>query len=264
MRRRGRLGRRRQGARPAAVAPLGRVPAAHPDDRDRRLPRQRADIAERGRRAAGARSRRSQAQGRLASRPRTTRLAFREAREAAGADFVLAADANQAWTPRRGVRFARLVEDSVLVWLEEPCRWDNDRRALRDVRHAAGVPRLRGPERVLRGGLPRSHAGGRDRRLQLRLLLVRRADRVASCRRGRARARHRDGASRGAADREPPARVDPARHLRRVLPPGSRPDLVEPRREPPAARRRARSSSRTRPGLGWELDLDYLEAHAVA
>jgi D-galactarolactone cycloisomerase len=65
---------------------------------------------------------------------------FREARRAAGADFILMADANQAWTPREAIRFARLVEDCDLYWFEEPCRWHNDRRAMRDVRLAAGVP----------------------------------------------------------------------------------------------------------------------------
>src|SRR5207248_2961835 len=64
---------------------------------------------------------------------------FRAARRAAGDDFVLAADANQAWTPAEAIRFARLVEDCDLRWFEEPCRWHNDRRAMRDVRFAAGV-----------------------------------------------------------------------------------------------------------------------------
>jgi D-galactarolactone cycloisomerase len=34
---------------------------------------------------------------------------FRAARRAAGSDFVLAADANQGWTPQEAIRFARLV-----------------------------------------------------------------------------------------------------------------------------------------------------------
>ena len=45
---------------------------------------------------------------------------FRVAREAAGADFVLAADANQGWSPAEAIRFARLVEDCDLAWFEEP------------------------------------------------------------------------------------------------------------------------------------------------
>src|SRR5581483_527082 len=64
---------------------------------------------------------------------------FRRARKAAGDGFVLAADANQAWTPQEAITFARLVEDCDLLWFEEPCRWHNDRRAMRDVRLGAGV-----------------------------------------------------------------------------------------------------------------------------
>ncbi|MBV8599242.1 MAG: mandelate racemase/muconate lactonizing enzyme family protein, partial [Actinobacteria bacterium] len=41
---------------------------------------------------------------------------LRTAREAAGPDFVLAADANQAWGPREAIRFAQLVEDCDLHW----------------------------------------------------------------------------------------------------------------------------------------------------
>lgn len=80
---------------------------------------------------------------------------FRRARRAAGDDFVLAADANQSWSPRQAIRFAELVEDCDLLWFEEPCRWENDRRAMRDVRHASGVP-------VCAGQSEFSAAGCRD------------------------------------------------------------------------------------------------------
>ena len=64
---------------------------------------------------------------------------FRTARAAAGPHFVLLADANQGWSPREAIRFAQLVEDCDLHWFEEPCRWHNDARAMRDVRFSAGV-----------------------------------------------------------------------------------------------------------------------------
>jgi L-alanine-DL-glutamate epimerase-like enolase superfamily enzyme len=64
---------------------------------------------------------------------------FRAARAAAGPHFVLLADANQGWSPREAIRFAKLVEDCDLHWFEEPCRWHNDARAMRDVRFSAGV-----------------------------------------------------------------------------------------------------------------------------
>src|SRR5438105_391545 len=74
------------------------------------------------------------------------------ARHAAGDDFVLAADANQAWTPQQAIAFARLVEDCDLLWFEEPCRWHNDRRAMRDVRLAAGVRVCAGQSELSAGG----------------------------------------------------------------------------------------------------------------
>jgi L-alanine-DL-glutamate epimerase-like enolase superfamily enzyme len=64
---------------------------------------------------------------------------FRRARVAAGPAFKLAVDANQAWTPAEAIRFVRLAEEHDILWFEEPCRWDNDRRAMRDVRLAGGV-----------------------------------------------------------------------------------------------------------------------------
>jgi D-galactarolactone cycloisomerase len=79
----------------------------------------------------------------------------REAREAGGADFVLAVDANQGWTPDQAMRFARLAADCDLVWFEEPCRWHNDRRAMRDVRFMTGV-------KVCAGQSEYSAAGCRD------------------------------------------------------------------------------------------------------
>ena len=77
---------------------------------------------------------------------------FKRARAAAGPDFVLAADANQGWTPREAIRFARLVEDHDLMWLEEPCRWDNERAAMRDVRYLSGARVCAGQSELCAGG----------------------------------------------------------------------------------------------------------------
>jgi len=65
---------------------------------------------------------------------------LRAAREAAGADFLLIADANQGWTRAEALDFAHRVEDLNLLWIEEPCRWPNDRRDLALVRKATRVP----------------------------------------------------------------------------------------------------------------------------
>jgi L-alanine-DL-glutamate epimerase-like enolase superfamily enzyme len=77
---------------------------------------------------------------------------FLEAREAAGPDFALAADANQGYTREQAITFARAVEGADLLWFEEPCRWHNDRRAMRDVRTMAGVRVCAGQSELSSGG----------------------------------------------------------------------------------------------------------------
>ncbi len=77
---------------------------------------------------------------------------FKSARRTAGDDFVLLADANQGWSPQEAIRFARLVADDGLTWFEEPCHWHNDRRAMRDVRHSGGVAVCAGQSEFSAGG----------------------------------------------------------------------------------------------------------------
>jgi L-alanine-DL-glutamate epimerase-like enolase superfamily enzyme len=77
---------------------------------------------------------------------------FRAAREGGGPDFVLMADANQGYTREEAVRFCRLVEGLGLRWFEEPCHWNNDRRAMRDVRLMTGVPVCAGQSEISRAG----------------------------------------------------------------------------------------------------------------
>lgn len=64
----------------------------------------------------------------------------REARRVAGDDFAIAVDANQGYTVLQAIEFAKRAEDLHLLWFEEPCRWDNDRRGMRDVRLAGSIP----------------------------------------------------------------------------------------------------------------------------
>jgi D-galactarolactone cycloisomerase len=77
---------------------------------------------------------------------------LRAARDGGGTDFVLMADANQGYTVAEAVRFCRLVEGQGLRWLEEPCLWTNDRRAMRDVRLITGVPVCAGQSEISRAG----------------------------------------------------------------------------------------------------------------
>ena len=62
------------------------------------------------------------------------------AREAAGDDFIIAVDANQGWTRKEALNFAKGVSDLNIRWFEEPCRWNYDKDAMRDIRYMAGIP----------------------------------------------------------------------------------------------------------------------------
>lgn len=77
----------------------------------------------------------------------------RVARAAAGPDFALMVDANQGYELRDAVRFGRLVADQDVRWFEEPVRWTNDRRWMRDVRNQTGIPVTAGQSEVTLRGL---------------------------------------------------------------------------------------------------------------
>lgn len=59
-----------------------------------------------------------------------------------GTGFRLMVDANQGYDLQQALRFVRLAQDAgiELEWFEEPVRWYNDKRWLRDVRLASGIP----------------------------------------------------------------------------------------------------------------------------
>jgi D-galactarolactone cycloisomerase len=77
----------------------------------------------------------------------------RAARRAAGDDFVLMVDANQGYTRAQAVEFGRRVGDLDIRWFEEPCRWTNDRRWMRDVRLQTGIPVCAGQSEHTLAGL---------------------------------------------------------------------------------------------------------------
>jgi L-alanine-DL-glutamate epimerase-like enolase superfamily enzyme len=186
----------------------------------------------------------------------------REARSAGGPDFVLAADANQRWTRDEAVRFARLVEDQDLVWLEEPCRWDNDRRFLRDVRQAARVPVCAGQTELSAAGCLELMTGGSvdvcnfDSSWSGGPTEWRRVAAAAQVL-GVAMAHHEEPQVAG--------------HLLASIPHGTVVECFHPDRDPIwwnlVANRPQLVDGRVQlpdsPGLGWELDLEYLEAHAL-
>ena len=76
----------------------------------------------------------------------------RAARGAVGPGFAIMVDANQGYDRAQAVEFGRRVADLDIRWFEEPCRWTNDRRWMRDVRYQTGIPICAGQSEVtLRG-----------------------------------------------------------------------------------------------------------------
>lgn len=68
--------------------------------------------------------------------------------------FVFVVDANQGYTLREAIDFAQRAKDVVpLRWFEEPCRWLNDLRAMKDVRALTGVPVAAGQSEISRRGM---------------------------------------------------------------------------------------------------------------
>jgi L-alanine-DL-glutamate epimerase-like enolase superfamily enzyme len=194
--------------------------------------------------------------------PETDARRFLEARATAGDDFVLAVDGNQGWTREQAIAFTRLVDGANLRWFEEPCRWHNDRRAMREVRTMGGVPVCAGQSEFSAGGcrdlmvdgaidvcnFDASWSGGPTewRRVAAMALSF-----------DVAMAHHEE------------AQV--AAHLLASIPHGTYVECFHPDRDPIwwnliANRPKlvdGHIALPTGPGLGWELDQDYIEHHKV-
>jgi L-alanine-DL-glutamate epimerase-like enolase superfamily enzyme len=187
---------------------------------------------------------------------------FREARAAAGDDFILAADGNQGWAPDQAVAFARQAAEYNIRWFEEPCRWHNDRRAMRDVRLKCGVP-------ICAGQSEFSAAGCRD-------LMVEGAIDVcnfdASWSGGPTEWR-RVASMALAFDVAMGHHEEPqvASHLLASIPHGTYVECFHPDRDPIwwnlVANRPDLAGGRLKlsdePGLGWVLDEDYIDHYRV-
>ena len=151
---------------------------------------------------------------------------FRVAREAAGPDFALMADANQGYTLAEAVEFARRVGDLDLRWFEEPCRWTNDRRAMRDVRYMTGVPVCAGQSETTLHGLRDLVVDGAIDVSNFDASWAGGPHDLAQGRRAVRRVRGPAGAPRGAAGQLAPAGEHAGPHLHRVLRRGARPLLL--------------------------------------
>ena len=84
----------------------------------------------------------------------------REVRKAVGERFMIACDANQAWTPEQAIEFCRLVEPCRIRWLEEPCHWYADLAGMRRVRERTGVPVTAGQSEITKYGCQALVQGG--------------------------------------------------------------------------------------------------------
>ncbi len=185
------------------------------------------------------------------------------ARAVAGDDLVLMADANQGWTVPDAVEFARRAADDDLYWFEEPCRWDIDRTAMRDVRTLASVSVCAGQTEFSAGGCRELMASGAidfcnfDSSWSGGPTEWRRVA-AMSLAYGVQMAHHE----------EPQV----ALHLLAGIPNGTFVEMFWPERDPiwhnlvanPPQLVDGSYVLSERPGLGWQLDEDYIAAHQIA
>ncbi len=76
----------------------------------------------------------------------------RVAREAAGDNFAVMCDANQAWTPQQAIEFCRAAVPLNIRWIEEPVRWYDQLEGLRLVRQNSPIPVTAGQGEITRYG----------------------------------------------------------------------------------------------------------------
>jgi D-galactarolactone cycloisomerase len=184
------------------------------------------------------------------------------ARAAAGPDFVLSIDANQGYTVPQAIELCRRLAGADIRWFEEPVRWHNDRRALRDVRYMSGVAVCAGQSEV-------SASGCRDL-MEAGAIDVCNFDASWS---GGPTAWRRVAAIAASYDVQMGHHEEPqvSTHLLASVPHGTYAECFHPDRDPfwwtlVTNRGELTDGELTlsdRPGLGWELDWDYIKRHRL-
>jgi L-alanine-DL-glutamate epimerase-like enolase superfamily enzyme len=186
----------------------------------------------------------------------------RRARSAAGEEFVIAVDANQGYSLHEAIDFARRVEDLNIRWFEEPVGWANDRRDLATVRQATRIPVAAGQSELSPSAcrdlmehgsidvcnFDASWSGGPTAWLKTAALASTYSVQMA----------HHE---------EPQV----AAHLIGSQAHGTYAECFHPDRDPfwwnlianRAELQDGHLPLPTAPGLGWELDTDYIQAHRV-
>ncbi len=184
------------------------------------------------------------------------------ARDAAGPDFVLTIDANQGYTRAQAIELCRRVRDLDIRWFEEPCIWTNDARDMRDVRAASGIP-------VCAGQTEQSPEGCRNL-MEWGAIDVCNFDASWS---GGYTSWRRMAAAAHLYSVELAHHEEPqvAAHLLASQPHGTYLEVFHPNRDPIWWRMIAnrpelvdgKLTLPTRPGLGWELDREFVERYRV-
>lgn len=186
----------------------------------------------------------------------------RLARESAGDDFVIAVDANQGYSVADAVEFAALAADVNIRWFEEPVGWANDRRDMASVRAKTGIP-------ICAGQTETSSAGCREL-MELGAIDVCNFDASWS---GGPTAWLRTAAIAHSYSVQMGHHEEPqvSAHLIASQSHGTYVECFHPDRDPfwwnlignRPPLRDGHIELSDRPGLGWELDEDYLAAHRV-
>ena len=188
---------------------------------------------------------------------------FKEARKVGGDNFRIAVDANQGYTPAQAIEFSKLVADDNLLWFEEPCIWQNDKKGMRDVRYGGSVA-------VCAGQSEFSAAGCRD---------LMEAGSIDFCNfdsswSGGPTEWRKVAAMANVYDvkmaHHEEAQV--SAHLRASIPHGTYVEYFHPDRDPIwhnlLANRPALKDGHIQlndnPGLGWELDRDYINKYRIS
>jgi D-galactarolactone cycloisomerase len=183
------------------------------------------------------------------------------ARRAGGADFIITIDANQGYTRSEAVELCHRIEGLSIRWFEEPVRWHNDRRSLRDVRMIGGIP-------VCAGQSELSASGCRDL-METGAVDVCNFDASWS---GGPTAWRRTAAIAHAYDVQMGHHEEPhvASHLLASQAHGTYAECFHPDRDPlwwnmvgGVRLEGGQLVLPDAPGLGWELDWDYIQRHQV-
>lgn len=184
------------------------------------------------------------------------------ARDAAGDDFIIAIDANQGYCVADAIELSKLVAELNIKWFEEPVQWQNDARSLRDVRYNGGLPICAGQSEL-------SPAGCRDLMENGSIDYLN----FDSSWSGGPTAWRRAAAVATTYDVKVGHHEEPqvSTHLLASQPHGTFSECFHPDRDPfwwnLIANRPQLHDGRITlsdaPGLGWELDQDYIEHYRV-